>query len=88
MMVFEKVNGIIIYDLEMVVSFCQIWPQLFKTQCIWWIASLIGLQQGLSINIYNPINQGELVAQTNLGTSSEHLNITTNSPTTEDQQVN
>jgi hypothetical protein len=48
---FENDNDIIVYALENVISYARRNQQVFLAQCIWWLASIIGLEQGLLIHI-------------------------------------
>jgi len=44
---FENNNDIIVYTLETIISFARNNHYIFIAQCIWWISSIIGLQQKL-----------------------------------------
>jgi len=44
---FENDNDVIIYALEKVISYARRTQQIFAAQCVWWLASIIGLEQGL-----------------------------------------
>ena len=44
---FENDNDVIIYALEKVISYARRTQQIFVAQCVWWLASIIGLEQGL-----------------------------------------
>jgi hypothetical protein len=44
---FENDNDIIVYPLEKVISYARRTQQIFVAQCVWWLASIIGLEQGL-----------------------------------------
>jgi hypothetical protein len=44
---FENDNDVIIYTLEKVISYARKTQQVFVAQCVWWLASIIGLEQGL-----------------------------------------
>jgi hypothetical protein len=48
---FENENDIIIYALEKIISYARVNHYIFLAQSIWWISSLIGLQQRLVIHI-------------------------------------
>jgi hypothetical protein len=50
---FEDDNAVIVYALEKVISYARNTQQIFVAQCIWWIASIIGLEQSLIIHIDN-----------------------------------
>jgi hypothetical protein len=50
---FENDNDVIIYDLEMVIAFGRTIQQIFLAQCVWWIASVVGLKQRLVSDIDN-----------------------------------
>jgi hypothetical protein len=44
---FEHETDVIIYALEKVISHARRNQQVFVAQCVWWLASIIGLEQGL-----------------------------------------
>jgi hypothetical protein len=44
---FENDNDVIIYALEKVISYVRRTQQIFVAQCVWWLASIIGLDTGL-----------------------------------------
>jgi hypothetical protein len=44
---FENDNDVIIYALEKVISYARRTQQIFVAQCIWWLASIIELDQEL-----------------------------------------
>jgi hypothetical protein len=44
---FENDNDVIIYGLEKIISYARRTEQVFVAQCVWWLASIIGLEQGL-----------------------------------------
>jgi len=44
---FENDNDIIVYAFEKVISHARKTQQIFVAHCIWWLASIIGLEQGL-----------------------------------------
>jgi hypothetical protein len=44
---FENDNDVIVYALEKVISYARKTQQIFVAQCVWWLASIIGLEQGL-----------------------------------------
>jgi len=48
---FENDNDVIIYALECVISHARRTQQIFVGQCVWWLASIIGLEQGLVSHI-------------------------------------
>jgi hypothetical protein len=50
---FEYESDIIVYALEKVISYAKKTQQIFVAQCVWWLASIIGLEQGLVIHIDN-----------------------------------
>jgi len=50
---FENDNDVIVYALEKIISYARRTRQVFAAQCIWWLASLIGLEQGLVVHIDN-----------------------------------
>jgi hypothetical protein len=50
---FENDNDVIVYALEKVISYARRTQQIFVAQFVWWLASIIGLEQGLIIHINN-----------------------------------
>jgi hypothetical protein len=50
---FEDDNDVIVYALEKVISYARRTQQIFVAQCVWWIASIIGLEKELVIHIDN-----------------------------------
>jgi hypothetical protein len=50
---FENNNDVIVYGLEKVISYARRTQQIFVAQCVWWLASIIGLEQGLIVHIEN-----------------------------------
>jgi hypothetical protein len=50
---FENDNDIIIYALEKIISFARSNQYIILVQSVWWISSIIGLQQGLVTHINN-----------------------------------
>jgi len=53
MITFESDKNIIVYAFEKVLSYARDNQYIFLAQSIWWISSIIGLQQGLVIHINN-----------------------------------
>jgi hypothetical protein len=45
---FENDNDVITYAFKKVISHARRTQQTFVAQCVWWIASIIGLQQKLA----------------------------------------
>jgi hypothetical protein len=50
---FENDNDVIVYALEKIIAYARRTQQIFVAQCIWWIASILGLEQGLVLFIDN-----------------------------------
>jgi hypothetical protein len=50
---FENDNDVIVYALKKVISYARRTQQVFVAQCVWWLASFIGLEQGLINHIDN-----------------------------------
>jgi len=50
---FENDNDVIVYALEMIISYARKNQYIFVAQSVWWIASIIGLTEGLVIYIDN-----------------------------------
>jgi hypothetical protein len=50
---FDNDNDVIVFALEKIISHARRIQQIFVAQCVWWLASIIGLEQGLVIYIDN-----------------------------------
>jgi len=50
---FENDNDVIVYALENIIAYARRTQQIFVAQCVWWLASIIGLESGLIIHIDN-----------------------------------
>jgi len=59
---FENDNDVIVYGLEKIISYARENQYIFLMQSIWWIASIIGLQQGLVIHIDNLKNRENVIS--------------------------
>jgi hypothetical protein len=44
---FESDYDVIIYALEKIISFARVTQYIFVANCVWWIAEVIGLDNGL-----------------------------------------
>jgi len=44
---FENDYDVIVYTLEKVIAYARRTQQIFVSQCVWWLASVIGLESGL-----------------------------------------
>jgi hypothetical protein len=58
---FENDQDVIIYALEKVINYARRTQQIFVAQCVWWLASIIGLEQGL-INYIDNLKKREYSA--------------------------
>jgi len=50
---FENDNDVIVFALEKIISYARRNRQIFVAQCVWWLASILGLEQGLIVHIEN-----------------------------------
>jgi len=50
---FENDNDVIVYALERVISYARDNQYIFLAQSVWWISSIVGLQQELILHIDN-----------------------------------
>jgi hypothetical protein len=67
---FENDNDVIVYALEKVISYARTTQQDFLAQCVWLLASVIGLQHGLFTYINNIQTRTEVGRQiTGTGTA-------------------
>jgi len=53
MITFENDNDVIVYAFEKVIAYARRTQQIFVAQCVWWLASIMGLEQGLVIYLDN-----------------------------------
>jgi len=58
---FENNNDIIVYALEKILSYARDNQYIFLAYSMWWISSIIGLQQGLVVHINNLKEQSDIV---------------------------
>jgi len=69
---FENDNEGIIYALEKVISYTRKTQQIFVAQCVWWLASIVGLEQGLIVHIDNLRKRSEV---SYVGTSGREVSV-------------
>jgi len=50
---FKNGNDGIVYALEKLIAYARSTQQIFAAQCVWWLASIIGLEQGSIAHIDN-----------------------------------
>jgi len=50
---FENESDVIFYALEKIISYARRTQQIFVAHCVWWLASIIGLESGLVVHIDN-----------------------------------
>jgi len=50
---FENDNDVVLYALEKIIAYARRTQQIFVAQCVWWLASIIGLDKGLVVHINN-----------------------------------
>ena len=70
---FENGNDVIVYALDKVISYARRTQQIFAANCVWWLASIIGLEQGLVVYIDNLQKRSN---ETTVGTSGLEVSIT------------
>jgi hypothetical protein len=58
---FENYNDVILYAFENVVAYARKTQQIFVAHCIWWLASVIGLEQELINYIDNIQTRQEVI---------------------------
>jgi len=68
---FENDNDVVIYALEKIQSYIRDNHYIFLAQSIWWISSIIGLQQGLLIHIDNIREQANKAPINNASKATE-----------------
>jgi hypothetical protein len=50
---FDNDNDVIVYAFKKVIAYARRTQQIFVAQCVWWLASAVGLESGLVIHIDN-----------------------------------
>jgi len=60
---FENDNNVIVYALDKIISFSRNSHYIFLAQCVWWLSSIIALQQSLVTHIDNLKVQGHIGEQ-------------------------
>jgi hypothetical protein len=75
---FKNNNDVIVYALETVISYARQTLQIFVAQFVWWLASIIGLEQGLINHINNLQGREDITAQTIVPT--EHHEVLRQDP--------
>jgi hypothetical protein len=58
---FENNNDVVVYAFKKVIAYTKRTQQIFVAQCVWWLASIIGLEQGLIKYIDNIQTRQEVV---------------------------
>jgi len=58
---FENDSDVIVYALEKIISFARNVQYLFVANCVWWIAGVIGLDEGLRIHIDNLTSRERII---------------------------
>jgi len=58
---FENDSNVIVYALEKIISFARNIQHIFVGNCVWWIAGVIGLDDGLKINIDNLTSRERII---------------------------
>jgi len=56
---FENDNDVIVYALKKVIAYARRTQQIFVVQCVWWLASVVELEQELIAQIDNSRKQSE-----------------------------
>ena len=70
---FENNDNVIIYALEKSIAYARRSQQIFVAQCVWWLASILGLEQGLIV--YIDILQ-RAFSEVSVGTSGQGVSLT------------
>jgi len=60
---FESDNDIIVYALEKIIAYPRRTQQIFVAQCVWWLASIIGLDKGLIVHMDNLQERSNLLSR-------------------------
>jgi hypothetical protein len=82
---FENDNDVIVYALEKIIAYARNNQYIFLAQSIWWISSVIGLQEGLIIHIDNLKVRSDLERESFIRRASP---VESNIPTTKETPSN
>jgi predicted DNA-binding helix-hairpin-helix protein len=74
---FENDNDVIVYALEKVIAYARRTQQIFVAQCVWWLASIIGLNQGLINYIDNLQSRIEITVKSEAAPDKPVINSET-----------
>jgi hypothetical protein len=72
---FASDKDVIVYDLQTIISFARDNSYIFLAQSVWWISSIIGLQQGLVIYIDNLKIRSNLTTDNKKGPSAKQRKV-------------
>jgi hypothetical protein len=72
---FMNDSDILVYGLEKIIAFARRSGYIFSALCIWWLASIIGLEQGLIIHIDNLHKRAEALVEEPVEASPENLAV-------------
>jgi len=79
---FENESDVIAYAFEKILSHARRNQQIFVAQCIWWLASIIGLEQGLINYIDNIQSRIEVTVTSD---KAPYIPVTTSEPFDKEQ---
>jgi hypothetical protein len=89
---FENDNDVIVYALEKVIAYARRTQQVFVAHCVWWLASVIGLESGLvnhidNLRIQEEARSRDLLSEEVQRVSRERAISTVPRDLTEDQRL-
>jgi hypothetical protein len=70
---FENDNDVIVYALEKVISYAKRTQQIFVAHCVWWLASIIGLETELVNRIDNLQQQEDFLEQARVSQQRQEI---------------
>jgi len=70
---FENDDDVVIYALEKSIAYARRTQQIFMAQCVWWLASILGLEQGLLVYIDN---LQRAFSEASVETSGQRVSVT------------
>jgi len=73
---FENDNDVIVYALDKVISYARRTQQIIVAQCVWWLASIIRLEQGLVKHIDNLKSRSYILPQEPAPVPQEEISTT------------
>jgi len=70
---FDNDNEVIVYALEKIITYARQHQYIFVAHSVWWLASIIGLEQGLIIHIDNLKSRSDIALRDDTLTAKDTI---------------